>query len=140
MFPLDTRILLVDDQPPMRELVRTQLRALGYGGATSSIRQATDGKNALYIMEEALKVYLPVQLIISDWEMPVMSGLEFLKAVRADPRHATIPVVLLTAVNRQEQVLEAIKAGVNNYISKPFSKATLVEKLERTWQAVNAKK
>jgi two-component system chemotaxis response regulator CheY len=81
-----------------------------------------------------------VQLIISDWEMPIMSGLELLKAVRADPRHASTPVILLTAVNRQEQVLEAIKSGVNNYISKPFSKATLVEKLERTWQAVNAKK
>jgi len=124
----------------MRELVRSQLRALGFGGTTTAIRQATDGKNALEVMEEALKIYSPVQLIISDWEMPIMSGIELLKAVRADPRFATIPMIMLTAVNRQEQVLEAIKSGASNYISKPFSKATLIDKLERTWQAVGAKK
>lgn len=140
MFPLTTRILIVDDQSPMRELVRSQLRSLGFGAQTDLIRQAVDGKDAFRVLEEGVQIFQPIQLIVSDWEMPNMSGFELLKAVRSDERFAKLPVILLTAVNKQDQVMDAIKAGVTNYMTKPFSKAVLIEKLQRSWITSQSKK
>jgi len=139
-FPLTTRILLVDDQPKLRELVRSQLRALGYGTHPEMIKQASDGKQAFKILEQCLQLQQPIQLVISDWEMPGGAGIDLLKAVRGDERFADLPLILLTAVNKQEQIVQAIQAGVSNYVLKPFSVGVLTEKLKNTWAKAQQKK
>jgi two-component system chemotaxis response regulator CheY len=77
-------------------------------------------------------------LLITDWNMPGMQGIDLLKAVRADPKLATMPVMMVTAEQKKEQIIEAAKAGVNGYIVKPFTAATLKEKLEKIYERVNA--
>lgn len=139
-FPPSTRILIVDDQSTMRDLVRMQLRSIGYGNAPELVKQASDGRSAFKMLEECLRIGLPIDLVISDWEMPGGSGIELLKRARADDRFKDLPIILLTAVNRQDQIVEAIQSGVNNYILKPFSNGVLVEKLKKTWTALELKR
>ena len=138
-FPPTTRILLVDDQATLRDLVRSQLRTLGYGTRAEWIKQASSGVEGLKLVQQCFEIQQPIQLVISDWEMPGGAGIDFLKAVRADPRFSTLPFILLTAVNKQEQIMQALQAGVSNYMLKPFSVMTLTEKLQRTWEKIQKK-
>jgi two-component system chemotaxis response regulator CheY len=115
------KILAVDDFSTMRRIVRNILRQLGY----NNIAEAEDGAAALEYLQQN-----KVDFIVSDWNMPNMTGLELLKAVRADANLKDIPILLVTAEALKENVVEAVKAGVNGYIVKPFTAETLKEKID----------
>jgi two-component system, chemotaxis family, chemotaxis protein CheY len=114
-------VLVVDDFKTMRRIVRECLRELGF----SSVDEAEDGKIALNKLNQK-----PYQLIISDWNMPNMMGIDLLKAVRGNSKHKAIPFLMLTAESQKENVLEAARAGVSNYIVKPFTPDQLEDKLK----------
>lgn len=115
------KILTVDDFSTMRRIIRNMLRQLGY----NNIFEAEDGVTALDLLQRE-----KVDFVISDWNMPNMSGLELLKAIRSDDNLKTIPVLMVTAEALKENVVEAVKAGVNNYVVKPFTAETLKEKID----------
>lgn len=117
-----TRFLIVDDFSTMRSIVRNLLKDLGY----ENVQEADDGKTALPILQQG-----NIDFLITDWNMPGMPGLQLLKEVRADPKLANLPVLLLTAEAKREQIIEAAQAGVNGYVIKPFTAQTLKEKLDK---------
>lgn len=121
MPDLNARILVVDDFSTMRRIVKGILKRLGY----REIDEAEDGQMALKRLKETR-----YQLIICDWNMPVMTGLDLLKAVRSDEELKEIPFLMVTAEAKKENILEAIQAGVSNYIVKPFTEEVLSKKLE----------
>jgi two-component system chemotaxis response regulator CheY len=129
MFPSDTKILIVDDMLTMRKLVRKCLNGIGF----QNITEAVDGEAAWNEVAKGMSSQSPFQLIISDWNMPKVTGLEFLRKVRSTPETKLVPFILLTAEFDQDQVIEAIKAGLSAYITKPFSMAVLSEKLQSVW-------
>jgi two-component system chemotaxis response regulator CheY len=131
MFPATTKILVVDDMLTMRKIVTKGLKEMGF----ADIKEAADGNLAWAALEAP---DAQIQLIVSDWNMPNCSGLDFLKKVRADARFKAIPFILLTAEAEAQQVKEAIVAGVSNYITKPFTGETLKQKLEQTFKKVAA--
>jgi two-component system chemotaxis response regulator CheY len=116
------KVLVVDDFATMRKVVRNLLKQAGY----EDIVEAEDGVMAL----KALKSQ-KIDVVISDWNMPNMSGLELLKAVRADADLAKTPFLMVTAEALQENIVAAVKAGVSNYIVKPFTPEVLNEKIKR---------
>lgn len=132
MFPPDTKVLVVDDMLTMRKIVSKNLKENNLADVT----EAPDGEQAWAKLDEAEKAGAPFQLILSDWNMPKLSGVEFLKKVRADPRFKTLPFILITAEAEKSQVMEAVQAGVSNYIVKPFTGAQLKEKLEMVYKKV----
>jgi two-component system, chemotaxis family, chemotaxis protein CheY len=115
------KILTVDDFSTMRRIIRNMLRQLGY----TNIVEAEDGAEALSLLQRE-----KVDFVISDWNMPNMSGLDLLKAIRADDNLKPLPVLLVTAEALKENVVEALKAGVNNYVVKPFTAETLKERID----------
>jgi len=115
------KILTVDDFSTMRRIIRNMLRQLGY----NNVVEAEDGAEALSLLHRE-----KVDFVISDWNMPNMSGLDLLKAIRADDNLKPLPVLLVTAEALKENVVEALKAGVNNYVIKPFTAETLKEKID----------
>lgn len=127
MFDLNTRILVVDDMLTMRKLVSKVCRDIGF----KNLVEAADGAVAWEMISAAV---IPIQLVISDWNMPVSSGLDLLKRVRTDNRFKELPFVMLTAESEQNQVIEAVLAGVSNYIVKPFSAQILKEKLDLVYK------
>ncbi len=129
MFPPETNVLIVDDMKPMRALVKGQTRALGL----KNIWEATNGKEALGVLESQLKEGNPIHLILSDWNMPIMTGIDFLLAVRSSPHFKAMPFVMITAEGEKQQILLAIQRGVTNYITKPFTPAAFKSKLEIVW-------
>ncbi|AZZ36979.1 response regulator [Bdellovibrio sp. qaytius] len=133
MFSPNTKYLIVDDFATMRKVVKKVLTELGY----SDISEAEDGKQALQLIQEAAANGTPFQCIVSDWNMPNMTGLELLKACKADPKLKDIPFMLVTAESEKEQIIEAAKAGVSEYVVKPFNAATLKEKLTRVYNKHN---
>lgn len=126
MADLKMKILVVDDFSTMRRIIKNILRQLGY----TSVLEADDGATAL----EALRSE-KIQLIISDWNMPQLSGLELLKKIRQTPEWQGIPFLMVTAEGQKEQVLQAIREKVSNYIIKPFTPETLAEKIEKIFAA-----
>jgi two-component system chemotaxis response regulator CheY len=122
MYNVDMDVLVVDDAGPMRRIMKGLFRELGF----KNIREAENGQHAL---EELKKK--KADFIVSDWNMPVMSGIDLLRAVRGDETLKGIPVLMVTAEARQENIVEAVQAGVNNYILKPFNAQTLQEKLNK---------
>lgn len=116
------RVLVVDDYSTMRRILRNLLTQLGF----TDIEEAQDGSSAL----EKLRNSKPVDVIISDWNMQPVSGLQLLQQVRADQKFAKLPFVMVTAESSSENVVAAKKAGVSNYIIKPFNAQTLKSKLE----------
>lgn len=114
-------ILVVDDFVTMRKVVKNCLKSIGF----TNIEEAEDGQKALLKLQAS-----KFDLVISDWNMPVMMGIDLLKAVRADPVIGKIPFIMVTAESQKENVIEAAKAGVSNYIVKPFSPDQLQSKLE----------
>jgi two-component system chemotaxis response regulator CheY len=121
-MPIDMsmRVLIVDDYKTMLNIIRTLLNQLGF----SNIYEATDGATALQKLREA-----NFGLVIADWNMEPVSGLQLLKDVRADTRLKTLPFIMVTAESKTENVVAARAAGVNNYILKPFTAATLKQKI-----------
>ncbi|MGG1946871.1 chemotaxis response regulator CheY [Trinickia sp. NRRL B-1857] len=118
----EMRILVVDDFPTMRRIVRTLLKELGY----NSIEEAEDGAVALGKLRAG-----GFDLVVSDWNMPNMDGLEMLKSIRADATLSSLPVLMVTAEAKKENIIAAAQAGANGYVVKPFTAATLDEKLNK---------
>ena len=116
------RILVVDDFATMRKVIKNLLRQTGYQNVT----EAEDGVVALKELRSQ-----KIDFVISDWNMPNMTGIELLKAVRADSELSSLPFLMVTAESLKENVLEAVKAGVSNYIVKPFTAEVLSEKIEK---------
>ena len=122
-FTPKMKILVVDDFPTMRKIVKTIFSQLGY----SNFIEAEDGQKGY----EALQKNRDVKFIVSDWNMPNMTGLEFLKTVRSDERFRHLPFMMITAEAEKENIIEAVKAGVSNYIVKPFTAQSLKEKISK---------
>ncbi len=115
-------VLVVDDFSTMRRINKNILKELGF----KNILEADDGTTALEVLKSN-----KVDLIISDWNMPKMTGLEFLKKVRASEEYKDIPFLMVTAEAQKENIIEAVKAKVSNYIVKPFTAQVLSEKIEK---------
>ena len=116
------KFLVVDDFSTMRRIVKNLLQELGY----NDITEADDGNTALPLLKNG-----SFDILITDWNMPGMPGLELLKAVRADEKLAKMPVLMLTAEAKREQIIEAAQAGVSGYVIKPFTAVTLKEKIDK---------
>jgi two-component system, chemotaxis family, chemotaxis protein CheY len=115
-------ILVVDDFSTMRRIIKGLLQDLGF----SNITEADDGTTALPLLKGG-----NFDLLITDWNMPGMQGVELLRQVRADEKLKKLPVLMLTAEAKREQIVEAAQAGVNGYVIKPFTAATLKEKIDK---------
>ena len=133
MFDIKTKVLVVDDMMTMRKIVSKILKEIGF----TDIVEAADGNQAWDAVTGAEQ---PFGLIISDWNMPNLSGLDFLKKVRADQRFKKTPFLLVTAEAEQHQVAEAVKAGVDQYVVKPFNHESLRAKMEMVHKKYSMKK
>jgi two-component system chemotaxis response regulator CheY len=120
----NTRFLVVDDFAPMREIIRKVLQEMGY--EPFNIQEANDGATALPLLQMG-----SFDMLITDWNMPKLPGIGLLRAVRAEPRLAKLPVLMVTAEVKREQIIAATQAGVNGYIIKPFTAAALAAKVEK---------
>ena len=116
----DFTVLIVDDFQTMRRIILTALTQIGF----TKFLEAENGEVALNMLRSKR-----VDFIVSDWNMPQMMGIDLLKAVRGDEKLKTIPFLMVTAESQKENILEAVKAGVTNYIVKPFNRDTLEQKL-----------
>lgn len=130
MFDLKTRFIIVDDFPSMREMMKNSLMELGF----QSIVQAENGEIAWNAIKNTNP---PFDIILSDWNMPKLTGLDLLKKVRQDRRLSATPFILVTTENEKTQILEALKAGVNHYIVKPFSADLIRERLQAIWDKMH---
>ncbi|MEA3221954.1 MAG: response regulator [Thermodesulfobacteriota bacterium] len=116
------KILVIDDFSTMRKIVKGILRQLNF----NNIVEADDGSTGLNVLQNE-----QVDLIICDWNMPKVTGLELLKVIRADDALREIPFLMVTAEAKQENIVEAVKAGVNNYVVKPFTSEILDKKIKQ---------
>lgn len=123
------KILVVDDFSTMRRIIRNLLRDLGFENVT----EADDGNTALPKLKGG-----GFDLLITDWNMPGMTGMELLEAVRADDELKDLPVLMVTAEAKREQIVAAAQAGVNGYVVKPFTAVTLREKIEKIFERIQA--
>ncbi|SFP16645.1 two-component system, chemotaxis family, response regulator CheY [Enterovibrio norvegicus DSM 15893] len=119
------KILIVDDFSTMRRIVKNLLRDLGFNNTV----EADDGLTALPILKKG-----GIEFVVTDWNMPGMQGIDLLKHIRADDELKHLPVLMITAEAKREQIVEAAQAGVNGYIVKPFTAATLKEKLDKIFE------
>jgi two-component system chemotaxis response regulator CheY len=119
------QILVVDDFSTMRRIIKNLLRELGF----NNVAEADDGSSALPMLQTGKYDFL-----VTDWNMPKMPGIELLRAVRAEEKLASLPVLMVTAEARRDQIVEAAQAGVNGYVVKPFSAETLKEKIEKIFE------
>ena len=119
------KVLVVDDFSTMRRIVKNLLRDLGF----TNIQEADDGNTALPMLQGG-----DFDFVVTDWNMPGMQGIDLLKAIRADANLSHIPVLLITAEAKKEQIIMAAQAGVNGYIVKPFTAATLKTKLDKIFE------
>jgi two-component system, chemotaxis family, chemotaxis protein CheY len=115
------KCLVVDDSATMRRIVINALKTIGYSDAV----EAADGKEALARCDSS------IQMVITDWNMPVMGGLDLVKNLRSDPKTAKIPILMVTTRSLKEDILQALDAGINSYILKPFTPEVLKEKLDQ---------
>ena len=125
----DMKILIVDDFSTMRRIIKNLLRDLGF----SNTQEADDGQTALPMLQSG-----NFDFLVTDWNMPGMTGIDLLRAVRADEKLSTLPVLLVTAEQKREQIVEAAQAGVNGYIVKPFTAEVLKEKIGKIFERVGA--
>jgi two-component system chemotaxis response regulator CheY len=116
------KFLLVDDFSTMRRIIRNLLKELGY----TNVDEAEDGVAGLAMLQQG-----GFDFVISDWNMPNMTGIDMLRAIRADAAIKHLPVLMVTAEARKENIVEAAQAGANGYVVKPFTAATLEEKLNK---------
>lgn len=130
MFPPETKILIVDDMATMRRIVKNSLKDLGFKNFTD----ANNGRAGWEALEAAQSEGEPIELVVCDWNMPEVTGLELLEKVRSDIRFKTTPFVMLTAESERKQVEKASLAGVSSYITKPFSPIELREHLTKVFE------
>lgn len=123
------KILIVDDFSTMRRIIKNLLRDLGY----TNTAEADDGNTALPMLKQG-----DFDFLVTDWNMPGMQGIDLLKAVRSDEKLVSLPVLMVTAEAKREQIVEAAQAGVNGYIVKPFTAATLKEKIDKIFERIEA--
>jgi len=123
------KILIVDDFSTMRRIIKNLLRDLGF---TNTV-EADDGNTAVPILNAG-----GIDFLVTDWNMPGMQGIDLLKYVRADEKLSTMPVLMVTAEQKREQIIEAAQAGVNGYIVKPFTAATLKEKIDKIFERIDS--
>jgi two-component system, chemotaxis family, chemotaxis protein CheY len=116
------KYLVVDDFSTMRRIVKNLLQELGY----QNVQEADDGKTAWPMLQSG-----SFDFVITDWNMPLMPGLDLLKAIRADERLKSLPVLMVTAEAKREQIVEAVQAGVSGYVVKPFTAEILKQKLDK---------
>ncbi len=121
------KILIVDDFSTMRRIVKNLLRDLGFNNTVD----ADDGKTALPILESG-----GIDFLVTDWNMPGMTGIDLLKKVRANPDLVDLPVLMVTAEAKRDQIIMAVQAGVNGYVIKPFTAAILKEKIEKIFERI----
>ena len=119
------KVLVVDDFSTMRRIIKNLLRDLGF----TNISEADDGNTALPMLKDG-----NFEFVVTDWNMPGMQGIDLLKAIRADAKLSHIPVLMVTAEAKKEQIIMAAQAGVNGYIVKPFTAATLNTKLDKIFE------
>ena len=122
------KILIVDDFSTMRRIIKNLLRDLGF----ANTQEADDGLTALPMLKTG-----SFDFLVTDWNMPGMQGIDLLKAVRADAELAGLPVLMVTAEQKREQIIEAAQAGVNGYVVKPFTAQTLKEKIDKIFERVD---
>ena len=122
------KILVVDDFSTMRRIIKNLLRDLGF---TNTV-EADDGKTALPILQAG-----GIDFLVTDWNMPGMTGIDLLKTVRSDPELVDLPVLMVTAEAKREQIIMAAQAGVNGYVIKPFTAATLEEKIGKIFERID---
>jgi two-component system chemotaxis response regulator CheY len=122
MLETSMKVLVVDDMSTMRRIVKNVLKQIGY----SDIVEAENGQEALNKLKDG-----GFGLIVSDWNMPIMPGIELLRAVRADQDLKGLPFLMVTSEAQKENIIEAIQAGVSNYVVKPFTAEALQEKLNK---------
>ena len=125
MADKNLKILIVDDFSTMRRIVRNLLKELGFTNAD----EAEDGVVALQKLKSG-----SFQFVVSDWNMPNMTGIELLRAIRADANLKHLPVLMVTAEAKKENIIEAAQAGASGYVVKPFTAATLEEKLNKVFE------
>jgi two-component system chemotaxis response regulator CheY len=123
----DMKILVVDDMSTMRKIIKNMLTQVGF----TNITEADDGATAWPMIEGAIKDGKPYEFVLSDWNMPQLNGLDLLKRVRATPGLEKLPFLMITAEAEQGNVVIAVKAGVSNFIVKPFSAQVLKEKIDK---------
>jgi len=121
----DTKFLVVDDFSTMRRIVRNLLKELGY----TNVEEAEDGVMGLNMLRNG-----DFEFVVSDWNMPNMDGLTMLQQIRADPKLSKLPVLMVTAEAKKENIIAAAQAGANGYVVKPFTAATLEEKLAKIFE------
>lgn len=121
------KILIVDDFSTMRRIIKNLLRDLGF----TNTQEADDGATALPMLKAG-----SFDFLVTDWNMPGMTGIELLKQVRADEKLATLPVLMVTAEAKRDQIVEAAQAGVNGYVVKPFTAQVLKEKIDKIFERV----
>jgi len=121
------KILVVDDFSTMRRIVKNLLRGLGFNNTV----EADDGKTALPILEAG-----GIDFLVTDWNMPGMTGIDLLKTVRANPDLVDLPVLMVTAEAKRDQIILAAQSGVNGYVIKPFTSDTLQEKIEKIFERI----
>jgi two-component system chemotaxis response regulator CheY len=125
------KILVVDDFSTMRRIVRNLLVELGF--TNTLIQEAEDGNAALTLLRSQ-----PIDLVVTDWNMPNMTGIDLLRAIRADASLKSLPVLMVTAENNRDQIIAAAQSGVNGYVVKPFTAVTLKEKLDKIFERLAA--
>lgn len=123
------KILIVDDFSTMRRIIKNLLRDLGF----TNTAEADDGNTALPMLKGG-----NFDFLVTDWNMPGMTGLDLLKAVRADENLRSLPVLMVTAEAKRDQIVAAAQAGVNGYVVKPFTAAALEEKIEKVFERIEA--
>mgnify|MGYP003637315062 FL=1 len=119
------KILVVDDFSTMRRIIKNLLKDLGF----TNIQEADDGSTALPMLQQG-----DFDFVVTDWNMPGMQGIDLLRAIRADENLNHTPVLMVTAEAKKEQIVAAAQAGVNGYVIKPFTAATLKEKLAKIFE------
>ncbi|MDT0593827.1 chemotaxis response regulator CheY [Glaciecola petra] len=119
------KILVVDDFSTMRRIIKNLLKDLGF----SNIQEADDGNTALPMLNQG-----DFDFVVTDWNMPGMQGIDLLRAIRSDDKLKHLPVLMVTAEAKKEQIVAAAQAGVNGYVVKPFTAATLKEKLDKIFE------
>ena len=124
------KILIVDDFSTMRRIIKNLLRDLGF----TNTAEADDGTTALPMLQSG-----SFDFLVTDWNMPGMSGIDLLRAVRADDRLKQLPVLMVTAEAKRDQIIEAAQAGVNGYVVKPFTAQALKEKIEKVFERIETK-
>ncbi|WP_460084910.1 chemotaxis response regulator CheY [Pseudomonas sp. H2_G03] len=122
------KILIVDDFSTMRRIIKNLLRDLGF---TNTV-EADDGLTAIPILNSG-----SIDFLVTDWNMPGMTGIDLLRHVRADEKLRSLPVLMVTAEAKREQIIEAAQAGVNGYVVKPFTALTLKEKIEKIFERIH---